>query len=139
MSGLERISLRALALAALADAPEFASAQPMSAWVQTIDARALPAYGVAALTEARTLDSLDGMSRHELTLYVVVKIKGGEDIEDDLDALCDAAEEAVHLALRTPNRDCELARSTLKIDGDGAQRVGTADLQFTVIWWEDPA
>lgn len=71
---------------------------------------------------------------------LVLKIIGGDAIEDELDSEADAAQACVAAAIRSDIRMCELVRTLTKVDGEGAQRVGTLEMTFTVVWFEnDPA
>jgi hypothetical protein len=136
MSGADRKEVRAQARAALELAPDLAGFTAISAWVQSVDVDALPAWALATPRETRERKSHD-KAQEDLTLAVVIKRLGGDDIEDILDDDSAAVEEAIVPALRSNARDAELAHTEIKLDGEGARRVGTLTMAFTVTYWTD--
>lgn len=139
MSGNDRKAFRAQVKAALDAAPFFAGYTAAWAWSQTLDAKELPIYAVATPQERQDRVTQDS-AKCELTLIVILKLKGGEDIEDEMDEAGDATEALIVETLRTPHIQCDLTTTTTKIDGSGEQRVGTLDLVFGVTYWvDDPA
>lgn len=136
MSGTERRAIRAAARAALAASAGLAGFTEISAWVQSVSVETLPAIGVAAPQERRDRTAQD-IDQRDLTLVVVVKRAGAEDIEDVLDDDADAIEAALVPALRSPTRQVELSQTDIRVDGDGAQRVGTLTLSFIASYWVD--
>lgn len=137
MSGAERKSLRAEALAALAAVPRFASWRALSAWqVFGLDDTALPAYGLATPDEAHEAESHSTV-RNRCQLVLALKRTGGELIEDDLDDDADAAASAIQDALREASRSCDLTQTNTKIDASGIKRAGSVELTFSVIYWVD--
>ena len=119
---------------ALAADPAFASFTVLSAWAQNIDEKTLPVLAVATPTEAKDLPAL-GESARDTQLVVVAKIKGADELEDDLDDLSDLIERAVITALNTDARQCELRNTSVQIDGGGESRVGTLTMTFSVQAW----
>lgn len=139
MSGSDRSAIRAAARTALQGASGLAEFTEMSAWAQAVDPSILPAWGLVTPRETRLRQAND-TAQEDLVLAVVVKRLGGDDIEDVLDADSAVIESAIVPALRTPERDCELSSTEIKLDGDGARRVGTLTMAFTVTYWvDDPA
>lgn len=139
MTASDRKEIRQAARDTLTAAPYFAGFTAISAWVQSVDVAALPAWAVATPQERRTRDN-QTVDQRDLTLALVIKRVGGADIEDALDDDADAAEAVIVSALRTAFRECELAMTETRVDGDGAQRVGTLTMSFTVTYWvDDPA
>lgn len=138
MSGADRATFRVQVKSVLEADAYFADWTAAWAWSQTLDADQLPIYAVATPQERREPDAHE-VARCDLTLVVILKRLGGEDIEDLLDEAGDAAESAVIAAIRTPHVQCELSNTGVKIDGSGGQRVGTLDLTFGVTYWvENP-
>lgn len=139
MSASDRKEIRQAARDALTVAPYFAGFTAISAWAQSVDVAALPALAVATPREGRNRDN-QTVNQRDLTLALVIKRVGGTIIEDVLDDDADAAEAVIVPALRNDYRECELAISETRVDGDGAQRVGTLTMSFTVTYWvDDPA
>ncbi|WP_428924992.1 hypothetical protein [Marinibacterium sp. SX1] len=132
-----RSEYRAIAKAALSAHADLASFTVMSAWARDIDPKTLPVFGVATPGETKRLDSLD-TSERACTLMVVLKILGGDDIEDRLDVLGDAAEAAILSAMAQqlgPERPCTLTDTEVVVDGGGTRRVGTLTMKFEVMAW----
>ncbi|SOC13753.1 hypothetical protein SAMN05877809_1079 [Rhodobacter sp. JA431] len=136
MSGAERKEIRAAAKAALAAAPGLADATQISAWVQSVDAESLPAYGVATPIERQDRIGHD-LDQCDPTLVVVLKLLGGAEIEDVLDDHGDLIAPLVIAAVAAENRSCLLAQTETRAEGDGGKRVGTLTLTFTVTYWAD--
>ncbi|WP_444452570.1 hypothetical protein ACTTAI_16340 [Rhodobacter capsulatus] len=134
MSGSDRAAVRAQAATALASVPGLDEATRISAWAQSVDAKALPAYAVATPSERSSPETFDTEQR-DLTLIAVLKRLGGDDIEDVLDGDADLIEAAIYDAIRSENRLCALVQSDTRVDGDGGQRVGTITMTFTVTYW----
>jgi hypothetical protein len=139
LSGADRKLIRAAAKLALGEAAALDGFSEISAWVQSVSVDTLPAWAVATPFERRDRQSQDN-AQEDLTLAVVVKRVGGDDIEDLLDDDSGAIEAAIVPALRSAFRQCELAQTEITLDGDGARRVGTLTMAFTVTYWvDDPA
>lgn len=139
MSGTERKAIRAAAKLALRNDPALAAFTEISAWVQSIDATTLPAWAVATPQERRDRQS-DDHAQEDVTLAVIVKRLGDDDIEDQLDDDSAAVDAAICAALRDQFTQVELAQTETKLDGEGARRVGTLTMAFTVTYWvDDPA
>jgi hypothetical protein len=136
MSGTDRSAFRAQVRAAFEAAPFFAGYTAAWAWSQTLDSKDLPIYAVAVPQERREPETHE-LARCELTLVVTLKIIGGENIEDGLDAAGDAAEAVVYAAIRTRYIQCELSSTGIKIDGSGGHRVGAIDLVFGITYRVD--
>lgn len=134
-----RRTLRLAARSALAAAPALAGFTSMSAWAQNIDAHLLPVFGVATPRETAGRDSHD-TSRREVSVMVVLKRLGDDGLEDTLDDDADVVEPLINAALRSAERDCEMRDLSITVSGDGARRVGTLQMTFTVtLWTDDPA
>ncbi|MDO9099515.1 MAG: hypothetical protein Q7V53_02055, partial [Caldisericota bacterium] len=67
-------------------------------------------------------------------LQVVVKRLGGEELEDELDADADAIEICVCAAIMVAGYRCFPEDLTLALNGDGAERIGTALVNFRVTY-----
>jgi hypothetical protein len=129
-----RSTYRGVVRMALAADPAFASFTMLSAWAQNIDEKTLPVLAVATPSETKDLPTI-GESERDTQLVVVAKIKGANELEDDLDDLSDLIERATLTALDTAKRKCELRNTTVQIDGGGESRVGTLTLTFSVQSW----
>ncbi|NEX45187.1 hypothetical protein [Pseudotabrizicola algicola] len=139
MSGSERTAIRAAAKLALQGAAGLTAFTEMSAWAQSVDSSILPAWGVVTPRETRLRQAND-TAQEELVLAVFVKRLGDDDIEDVLDADSALIETAIIPALRALERDCELTSTEIRLDGEGARRLGTLTMAFTVTYWaDDPA
>lgn len=136
MSASDRQLVRAEAKAALVASAYLAGFTEISAWAQSVDVAALPAWAVATPREMRDRVA-QTRDQRELTLAIVIKRVGAEDIEDQMDADADAIEAALMPALINDNRDCDLTQTETRVDGDGAQRVGTLTMAFTITYWVD--
>jgi len=106
----------------------------MSAWAHNLDIDDVPAFGVATPQETKRLDSLDSSER-ETQLVVILKIKGGDAIEDLMDGFSELVEPIVITALSGPASECLLTNTTTKVDGGGEVRVGTLTMEFSVKAW----
>jgi len=139
MSGADRVLLRQQARTALQAAPVLLGYTEFWAWSQSVDGKALPGWAVATPREVRERVAQD-QAQDSLTLAVIVKRTGGDDLEDLMDADADRIETALVPAMRSAARDCELATTDMRLDGEGARRVATLTLTFTVTTWvADPA
>ncbi|TWJ05761.1 hypothetical protein IQ03_00569 [Gemmobacter caeni] len=137
MSASDRQQIRASARAALQAG--LTGWTEFFAWAQSVNAEHLPAWAVATPSERRSSASQDTAQR-ETSLVVVVKLLGGDLIEDDLDEAADQIEAAVVAALRASNLMCELTQSETRIDAEAVKRLGTLTMSFTVTYWtDDPA
>lgn len=129
-----RTEYRAALLAALQVDPVFADFTTLSAWVRDIDAQTLPVLAVATPREVKDRDALE-TSQRDTTVMVVVKIKGGDDLEQVLDDLSMRVEQLAIPALETAARPCFLTDTEVVVDGGGERRVGTLTMKFLVTAW----
>jgi hypothetical protein len=136
MSGVDRKALRDAARLALRGAPGLDGYTEISAWVQKVDARSLPAWAVVTPTERRDRQT-NNEAREDLMLAVIIKRTGGDDLEDLMDDDADAVAGVVVGALRDDLHQCELAQTEMRLDGDGAERVASLTLSFNVTYWVD--
>lgn len=133
-----RSTYRSIAIAALAAQETFADFQSFSAWSQTVDEDEMPFYAVATPRENKEVTT-HGSSTRNITLVVVCKILGADDLEDELDDLSIVVETAIINALATQARDCDLAETAVDLDGAAGSRVGTLTMRFTItIWPSEP-
>lgn len=139
MSGIDRKTIRAAVRAALTGDAFFAGYATGPAWSQPTDSSELPHFAIYTPIEPQRRHS-HGVNECALTLLCIIKLIGGDLIEDDLDDAADAATALILGACRSDYAQCELINTGIKIDGAGAQRVGTLDLTFTVTYWvNDPS
>lgn len=129
-----RSDLRAAAISAITGQLHFTDYTSFSAWSQNIDPDALPAFGVATPREEKTLDGLE-TSQRAITLIVVFKRRGGDDLDDIMDDDSVAAEMALMPALQGIIDAIDLTSTEVRIDGEGSSRVGTLTLTFRATHW----
>jgi len=136
MSGADRKAVRYAARDALTAAPYFDGFTAISAWAQSVDERSLPLWAIATPGEGADRVT-QGHGRRDLSLILVVKRLGDVDLEDLLDDDADAALPVILAAVRSETRDCEMTRIDMKLDGEGARRIGTLTITFNVTYWDD--
>jgi len=124
-----RASIRAAVQTALWSAPHFAGFERISAWASSVDAESLPVIGVATPSEAKVQDAHRSAER-TITTIVVLKRRGGDDIEDILDEDSDLVEHLVLGAVRTLDMDIEMDRADVTVDGSAEKRIGTLTMSF---------
>ncbi|NVK57323.1 MAG: hypothetical protein HWE26_17100 [Alteromonadaceae bacterium] len=129
-----RSQFRADVRAALQADPLLAGITYLSAWAENIDPDTLPVMGVVTPSERSRVESHTSVEKGTL-LQVVLKRRGDEDIEDDLDDDTAVIEATVIAALRTLQTQCVLEETTTVVDGSGGRRIGTATLSFRVTTW----
>lgn len=134
MSRHYRSQIRAATRLALLHCPHFAGFTMISAWASSIDAEALPV--LAVMTPGETKDgAARGASERRVTLQILVRRAGGEDIEDALDLDSAQIEATVLAALQTEGVGGELQATEISIDHAGERRIGSLDMQFQVTLW----
>lgn len=124
-----RSDIRALARGALISHPRFTAFTCPKVWPGAVDAESLPVIGVLTPQDSSRMETFTSTERKTL-LQVAVRRKGGEDIEDILDADSDMIEAIVLAALRVQNRFCFLRETSLVSNTDGAQNIGTLVMTF---------
>lgn len=124
-----RARLRAALKTAFEVAPRFDGFELISAWASSVDPDSLPVLGVATPSETKDQDAHHSAER-TITTVVVIKRRGGEDIEDILDGDSDHVERMVLGTLRTLNIDALLDRSDVAVDGSADKRIGTLTMTF---------
>lgn len=124
-----RAEIRASLRSALQFAPRFNAFEVISAWASSIDARSLPVLGVATPTETKDQDAHRSAERTVMAV-VVIKRRGGEDIDDVLDEDSDHVEAIVLGDLRQSGLDAELDRTDVAVDGSADRRIGTLTMTF---------
>ncbi|MDP1620408.1 MAG: hypothetical protein Q8K33_24190 [Cypionkella sp.] len=128
-----RSLFRTLARDALANDPRMILLTQLPAWAGNISAETLPVIGVVTPQERVSPDTFDMFERSTL-LQVVVKRLGGDELEDELDADADAIEICVCAAIMVAGYRCFPEDLTLALNGDGAERIGTALVNFRVTY-----
>lgn len=119
--------------AAILSSARFCTFKKISPWVKAPDASQLPAYAVATPREPVRRSSKSGTYR-TTNVIVFVKRTGGEDLEDTLDVDSEYLETTVIAALKPIGlQDLELIE--IDINSEGAERVGTLAMTFTVTWF----
>lgn len=129
-----RSAYRALVRTALANDPRLGEVTQLSAWAESIDIKTLPVLGVVTPSESIGVPNR-GQSARGTLLQVVLKRRGGEDLEDLLDEDAEAIEACVVSALWADQIQCIPEELTMPINGDGQMRVGTVVINFRVTSW----
>lgn len=134
MSPHYRSQLRAMTRLALTHCPYFADFTHISAWASSVDIDTLPVLAVMTPSDTKG-DSARGSSERLVTLQLLIRRAGGEDIEDILDQDSAQLEAAVLDALRTYGWGGDLQGTEISIDHSGERRVGSLDMKFQVTLW----
>ena len=129
-----RSDYREVARDALEAAPRFSGIPIERSWAGNIDDDSLPILGVVTASEGVQPGS-SGQFQRSTLLQVVIKRKGGEEIEDTLDDDAEAIEAAVFAALMTPGTQCFPADISFAINGSGRMRTGTVVVGFRITSW----
>lgn len=129
-----RGQIRASTRLTLEHCAHFADCTMLWAWSSELDADALPILAVMTPSETKG-DAARGSSERIISLQVLLRRLGGDDIEDILDHDSTVLEAAVLASLRTHNWGAELQATDVSIDQAGDQRVGSLDMKFLVTLW----
>jgi hypothetical protein len=130
VTGILRKNIRAAVRTALSGLPGFSE---ISAWQQTVDASALPAWAVATPSSRHNRLSNVGNVEHAPMLMVIVKrAASADDIEDALDDDADTISPLILAAIKAASTDCELTETAIRVDRSGAEPIGTLTLQFQI-------
>lgn len=124
-----KTALRVAAKAALQADPAFASHTFRSLFGKSIDHQSLPAIAIATPRERRAPDGLDSQIA-SVDLLVVLKCKGGDTLEADLDTLGDQIEAVLIAALGAAGR-VMTDEIVVSVDGAGETLVGTLAITFS--------
>ena len=124
----------------LRDAARAALAAALPGWrlprslAHALDTEALPVAIVTVPGETSGGGAQD-MLRRDVSVSVILRIEGGDEIEDVLDGHAALVESAVGPALDgTPvAMVTELAETRIQLAGDGARRIGQVELRWTCI------
>lgn len=128
-----RTAFRQAARLALQADPTFGSFTLLSAWAENIDADTLPVIAVATPKETKEIVTF-GSSQRTTQLHVIAKRRGGDDLEDQLDADSIEIERIVIGALWSDTTPCSLQETDIRVEGQ-QQRVGTLMMTFTILTW----
>ena len=134
MSQHYRTQIRASTRLALQHCAYFSDMTHISAWASGVDITTLPVLAIMTPNETKA-EEARGSSERIVTLQVLIRRAGGEDIEDQLDLDSGHLEAAVLASLRTNSWGGELTKTEISIDHSGAQRIGSLDMQFQVTLW----
>jgi len=129
-----RKDIRATVKAALAADTQFDAYTVRSAWAQPDDDSEYPIIGVATPRETKGLS--DHSSSERVTnLTVAAIMRGGDDIEDQLDDLSGVLEQLVIDAVGTQEIECDLRETDINLDGSAGGRLGMLTMTFAVTQW----
>lgn len=134
MSQHYRAQIRNATRLALEHCSYFSDFTHMAAWASGVDITALPVLAVMTPSDIKG-DEARGSSERLVTLQLLIRRAGGEDIEDQLDLDSAQIEIAVLAALRTQNWGGALTKTEISVDHSGAQRIGMLDMQVQVTLW----
>lgn len=126
-----RAELRVIVREALRAQARFAAFTTCPGWSQAFDDEVLPAFGVSTLSEQSRAADKESLSR-TIDLTVLIKRKGGDTIEDDLDDDAAAVEEVIASVVEDHSLYAELAETRIILAGDGARRMAALMLRFAV-------
>jgi hypothetical protein len=126
-----RAAARDTAKTAMQLSSAFALFAMESAWAQKIDADLLPVFGVATPREDKRLTGLEE-SQRVFTLILVLKRLGDDDLEDVLDDDSLEAEVVLLGALAPSVEEVLLQTTEVRIEGEGARRIGTLTMNFQI-------
>lgn len=129
-----RSEYRAVVRAAMAADPRLGDVTQLSAWSENIDMKALPVLGVVTPSERISIPNR-GQTERGTLLQVVLKRRGGQDLEDILDEDAEAIVACVIAALGSQHHQCIPEEVSMPINGDGQSRVGTIVVNFRVTSW----
>ena len=125
-----RSALRAVVRPALVTT--LAGFRDLPAWSASIDSGSLPAFAIATPLTQTSRVAADTWQR-AITLLVMAKRTGGDVIEDTLDADALAIEAAMGPVFDAFGAQWwELETEATRLDGDGADRIGSIDMTFRV-------
>lgn len=134
-----RVAYRAAIRAAFEVAPGLAGVTVVKAWRFPRDTDGLPAIGVA--TPRERVDGSTGSSVDRVVeIAVVLKVVGGDDLEDTLDAYSEVIEAEVIDVLAALDPQPPLYGLTTidtSIEADANQRVGHLDMRFEATRFAD--
>lgn len=133
---LHRTTLRDAARAALKANARFVSFKFRKAWAQNIDTDGLPLISVATPGELSKSVSRDAIQR-QIEMSVIIQRKGGDALEDVADLDAEAAETAVLTAIGPTAIDAQISQTDLRFSGEGASRVSTLDMRFSILVMTD--
>lgn len=109
-------------------------------WAHNLDTDALPMLAVMVSGEQSAAGSSDRL-RRDVSLVVVLRREGGDDLDDILDAAAAQVEAAVGPAVAGVGAvlTSELSETRIQIAGEGARRVGQVELRWSCIVFTDLA
>ncbi|CUH66815.1 hypothetical protein TG4357_02656 [Thalassovita gelatinovora] len=124
-----RTDIRKQALTLVSGLPELQGYTCKAHFPKSISDKDLPVVAVGTPRERRHGDGLDSQEA-QIDLIVVVKKKGGADIEDELDEIGNVIEDLL-IAQMGANGELETTEISTAVDGAGETRVGTLVITFT--------
>jgi hypothetical protein len=134
-----RAEIRAALRAGFAVAPGLAGVAILTGWVFPKDSEDLPALTV--VTPRERVDASTGSSVDRLVeIVVVLKARGGDEIEDRLDDLSEVIEAEVIAALAGLEPEpvlYGLSTVDMQVEAEANKRVGTLEMRFEAMRFAD--
>lgn len=124
-----RSEYRKAALDALSAHERFSEFTTLKVWPGAVDDQTLPVIGVLTPQEACTQPSKASVTRRTL-MQVVVRRKGHDDVEDDLDSDSAVIEAIISAAFLEIRQGCFLEDTSVVTNTDGRMNVGTLVMSF---------
>lgn len=128
---MARKAARAALRAAIQAADDYQDVTILRSFGASIDVTQLPAVSVVTQIEQIRRVSADTVAR-VATVEIGLRRAGGEHLEDLLDDDAEALERIGLPVLQGINSQAELSTIRTEISGEGAQRVGTLVLEFSL-------
>ena len=129
---MHRKTLRDAVAQALTGVVRFAGFEMIPAFVQGIDEETLPVIGVLTPGEQSRRVADDLLAR-TVDLLVILKRRGGGDIQDVMDADAVAIEAAVAGAIDAICINWHLRQTQMQISGEGGTRAGSIVLSYSIL------
>ncbi|UWQ77609.1 hypothetical protein K3725_09765 [Leisingera sp. S132] len=118
---------------AVSAAPEFSGVTVLKAWVNNVDPKALPAFGVFTPRElSRKSDATQVLRATDVV--VQYRCEGIEDLEDNLDDVSALIEALVLPVLADHGEgDHQLESTDIDMSGEGSRRIGKLNMTFRAV------
>lgn len=133
-----RVSIRADVKTALAGLAGIAADEVTTIYRKDIDIEQLPEIMVLTPREQVARVAVDQVDR-TIDVMVIIRRKGGDDLDDNLDNESDDIEAAVLPVLAGHGDDEELVEVTTQFDVTGSVRVGQLEMRFRLVRYTSEA
>lgn len=133
-----RVSIRADVKTALSGLAGIAADEVTTIYRKDIDIEQLPEIMVLTPREQVARVAVDQVDR-TIDVMVIIRRKGGDDLDDNLDNESDDIEAAVLPVLAGHGDDEELVEVTTQFDVTGSVRVGQLEMRFRLVRYTSEA